>query len=88
MLVSLGSVLITLAAPGFSVGQARRQPSARSRYLSGIANGGVVRAREWVITHLTAEHSPNGECPESWDGLGTGAPPGRLPRQPRSVRRL
>ncbi len=35
----LAAGLITLVAPGFSVGQARRQPSARSQYLSGIANG-------------------------------------------------
>jgi hypothetical protein len=42
--VSLGSGLITLAAPGFSVGQTRRQkPSAnRAHHLSGIANGGEV----------------------------------------------
>jgi hypothetical protein len=86
MHVRFGSVLITLAAPSFSVGQTMRQkPSAnRSQHLMGIANGGGFRARDWVITRLTAEHSPDGECPVFLDGLRTVPPPGLLLRQPRS----
>jgi len=72
MLVSLGSVLITLAAPGSSVGQTRRQnllPIALN-ILWESRTAEWFRARDWVITRLTAEHSPDGECPVFLGRLG------------------
>jgi hypothetical protein len=71
MLVSLGSVLITLAAPGFrgSDKAANLLPIALTIFRES-RTAERFRARDWVITRLTAEHSPDGECPVFLGRLG------------------
>jgi hypothetical protein len=71
MLVSLGSVLITLAAPGFrgSDKAANLLPIALTIFRES-RTAKRFRARDWVITRLTAEHSPDGQCPVFLGRLG------------------
>jgi hypothetical protein len=78
MLVSHGSVLITPLAPGSSVGQTRRQTFCQSLSTSygnrerrsgfGRVTGSSLASRLSTV--------PTGRVRSSWDGLGTGAPPG------------
>jgi hypothetical protein len=71
MLVSLGSVLITLARHAFCVGQkaANLLPITLNIFRES-RTAEWFRARDWVITRLTAEHSPDGEYPVFLGRLG------------------
>ena len=71
MLVSHGSVLITPLAPGFrgSDKAANLLPIALN-ILWESRTAEWFRARDWVITRLTAEHSPDGEGPVFLGRLG------------------
>ena len=71
MLVSLGSGLITLAAPGFSVGQTRRQPSPIALNIFRESRTAEwFRARDWASLASLQSTVPLWSVRSSWDGLG------------------
>jgi hypothetical protein len=89
MLVSLGSVLITLAAPGFrgSDKAANLLPIALTIFRERERRRGFGRVTGSSLASRLST-VPAGSVRSSWDGLGTGAPPGLPLRQPRGVNRL
>jgi hypothetical protein len=71
MLASFSSILIMLAAPGLPcLRQGGNLLPIALNIFRESRTAEWFRARDWVITRLTAEHSPDGEYPVFLGRLG------------------